>query len=1072
MISITALAVLPNGNIAAAGNTNSPDLGVSGLSGQYGGGASDAFVVLFSGDLLHLLWGSYLGGSGDDTVSAVATNARNETLIGGATSSPDFPASAAPASPCGQGLDGFWAHFDPIGRSIASSCVGGSGTDRINSVAFDQDVHIFLGGSSNSLDLALKNSPQAANAGLSDGFYLTVAEAVIHATDVTVGKDLAATETALLGDPQNTVGTPLTATSSDSSRVLFGLRPDDPGQPSVTVASGAGIPDQRSFLVYCLVSSGDIPITLSAPAYPDLTVTIHCVPSGLLSPTSVSVSVGSQTTVTLMPVALDPFQKVIGSQTPRGGLDPIRIDATNLNPDLINVVPSSIVLDQFSNLSSPFLSNFTVQRIAGGEASVSFSTPSGFPILPSNVLLVHQAGSASLNLYVPRVVPGLLGQMFPTTPYGSVPAQVPLTFTSSDPSKARITTDPLQHGQASATVTTAPSVTPPVWVEMLDSSGPVSITVSAPGYVPATVPVLVGKLALGFFLPRDTTQLDQLSLPLTNGTAAIEARLFVNPPNYVPVYPDPNIRLGPDGSPISIVIKGSAPDVVLGPSTNPVTLATAGGVLNNAGFGIGALTAGTSVFTLDPGSSKIRVLGPLTVTVQAPAFKMQPITLGYNAAVQLPISLVGGSLPDGTPIQVTTSDPSRVLLSADGTSAGQASITIKSPIPFPGPWVYGLASSGPVDITATAANFGTSKSTVTLAPSGFAWMTTTFSLPASGAPTPGIALYSLDPSNGTALSRQVAWPGQGGAITLLNSNPAALSVTPDTLPLSGFSTSGFRAPQLAVTGGGTADIAIVQPPGFSAPVARGPLHVTTVPRSAWNSSYIPTTVVVGVSLQATLSVPTTGPTMTVSSGDPSKLVISSNSSILGTGTVTIAAGPDGNVTVYLQALDGPADVALSLSSPGLATTSLIVQTVAPALAFGGYVQTRIGDVTQRMNTQEGPIDQVVLATVAQPPYGYYQPQVLRPGLDPLNVSITSSNPGVAAVQNPGLLNGLTSQATVQITALSPGTTDLTIVPPPGFMTAAPGSGRTVHVTVDGPSFAIGDLTLGQDLQSARFPPTA
>jgi hypothetical protein len=280
--SITALAVLPNGNIAAAGNTSSPDLASAGVTGQYGGGASDAFVVQFSGDLLHPIWGSYLGGSGDDTASALSANARNETLIGGVTSSADFLASAASASPCGQGVDGFWAHFDAIGRRIASSCVGGSGTDRINSVAFDQDVHIFLGGSSDSLDLALKNSPQAANAGLSDGFYLSVAETVIHGADVTIGKDLAATETVLLGDPKNTLGTPLTATSSDPSRVLFGLRPDDPGQASVTVAYGsASAPDQRSFLVSCLVSSGDIPITLSAPGYPDLAVTVHCVPSGL-----------------------------------------------------------------------------------------------------------------------------------------------------------------------------------------------------------------------------------------------------------------------------------------------------------------------------------------------------------------------------------------------------------------------------------------------------------------------------------------------------------------------------------------------------------------------------------------------------------------------------------------------------------------------------------------------------------------------------------------------------------------------------------------------------------------------
>jgi hypothetical protein len=240
----------------------------------------------------------------------------------------------------------------------------------------------------------------------------------------------------------------------------------------------------------------------------------------------------------------------------------------------------------------------------------------------------------------------------------------------------------------------------------------------------------------------------------------------------------------------------------------------------------------------------------------------------------------------------------------------------------------------------------------------------------------------------------------------------------------------------------------------------------------WNSSYIPAVVVVGVNLQATFSFPTTGSTITLSSGDPSKLVISSNSSILGTGTVTIAApGPNVNPTVYLQALDGPADVTLSLSSPGLATTSLIVQIVAPSLAFNGY-SNQVGDVTQRINTQQGPVDQVVVAAVAQPPYGYYQTQLLRPGLDPLNISVASSNPGVAVVQNPGLLNSLTSQATVQITALSPGITDLTIVPPPGFVTAAPGSGRTLHVPVEGPVLRHWRSDSGARLAIVRFPATA
>src|SRR5205814_8521760 len=101
---ITAIALMPNGNLAVAGVTSSSDLfAADGVQGSFAGGTSDGFIAQYSSDLQKVVSSAYLGGAGAEEPIALVTNPFNELLVGGWTNSSDFPLTDAIAVPCGNG---------------------------------------------------------------------------------------------------------------------------------------------------------------------------------------------------------------------------------------------------------------------------------------------------------------------------------------------------------------------------------------------------------------------------------------------------------------------------------------------------------------------------------------------------------------------------------------------------------------------------------------------------------------------------------------------------------------------------------------------------------------------------------------------------------------------------------------------------------------------------------------------------------------------------------------------------------------------------------------------------------
>src|SRR5262249_3038668 len=146
------------------------------------------------------------------------------------------------------------------------------------------------------------------------------------------------------------------------------------------------------------------------------------------------------------------------------------------------------------------------------------------------------------------------------------------------------------------------------------------------------------------------------------------------------------------------------------------TLATAASVINVALKPVGE---GTVTISADapPGYTGQQSLS-FTMKVSKPPLPMNVpfanVTIGRNLQAATTVyQSSSGSLN----VTITSSDPSKVLLSTDPKAAGQASIstTINPYVQWP-IYIQGLADSGTASLVMSAPGYNTQSFTVTLAP--------------------------------------------------------------------------------------------------------------------------------------------------------------------------------------------------------------------------------------------------------------------------------------------------------------------------------------------------------------------
>ncbi|HEX5431213.1 MAG TPA: SBBP repeat-containing protein [Bryobacteraceae bacterium] len=185
----TAIALDSSQNVYVGGMTLSSDFPVSDGAFQTSFSGvdtqneffhlGDGFVAKLSAGGSALAYSTYLGGSGDDAVMAIAVDKAGTAYVAGSTSSSKFPVTANAVQHSYGGYtslpfvveqnvgDAFAARLDPKGAALLySTFLGGSANDGAMGIAVDPSGLIYVTGMTDSSDFRLtSNAVQPAFAG-------------------------------------------------------------------------------------------------------------------------------------------------------------------------------------------------------------------------------------------------------------------------------------------------------------------------------------------------------------------------------------------------------------------------------------------------------------------------------------------------------------------------------------------------------------------------------------------------------------------------------------------------------------------------------------------------------------------------------------------------------------------------------------------------------------------------------------------------------------------------------------------------------------------------------------------
>ncbi|MDQ1471110.1 MAG: hypothetical protein QOJ99_2590 [Bryobacterales bacterium] len=119
-------------------------------------------------------YGTFLGGTGTDSITGIRISADGTIWATGITSSADFPVtSSAVQSKLNGPQDVFLAHIDPRTPSLLyATYFGGSGHETAAGIALDQQGGVYIGGATDSTDFPVSiNALQAVYGGGTDVFF-------------------------------------------------------------------------------------------------------------------------------------------------------------------------------------------------------------------------------------------------------------------------------------------------------------------------------------------------------------------------------------------------------------------------------------------------------------------------------------------------------------------------------------------------------------------------------------------------------------------------------------------------------------------------------------------------------------------------------------------------------------------------------------------------------------------------------------------------------------------------------------------------------------------------------------
>jgi hypothetical protein len=169
----TNIAIDGSGNAYVGGTTTSSDFPTVNPIQANSNDNWDAFVAKLNPAGTALVFSTYLGGTGIDSVDGITVDSSGNVYVVGDTSATNFPRVAALQNTYGGGIrDGFVSKINAAGSALVFSTYhGGNGEEYVNGVAVDSTGNIYVAGKTASTDFPRAAARQGTYGGGNyDGF--------------------------------------------------------------------------------------------------------------------------------------------------------------------------------------------------------------------------------------------------------------------------------------------------------------------------------------------------------------------------------------------------------------------------------------------------------------------------------------------------------------------------------------------------------------------------------------------------------------------------------------------------------------------------------------------------------------------------------------------------------------------------------------------------------------------------------------------------------------------------------------------------------------------------------------
>ena len=692
---------------------------------------------------------------------------------------------------------------------------------------------------------------------------------------------------------------------------------------------------------------------------------------------------------------------------PAGG---VTVSLTSSNSAAVTVAPSSITI-----AAGGTQAGFTVSGIAGGQSTIT-ADATGYA--QANATVGVTTSMISFGT-VPTIAPGETRSL-PVSLSSPAPAGgVTIVFTSSNPAVATISASVFIPEGAST-----PAANPQVTGILI---GTIQIGATAAGYAPDTISALISlDLAL---TPNPLTVVETTTANMTLNLSA----------------PAPA-----GGLTVNLTVDDPATATVPGSITIPAGQTSA--QIPVAGVAVGNTT-------LHAGAANITAATAVIDVTAAPPISIADQSIGRNLQTSV-YGSIGAAAPAGNlQVTITSSDPSRLLLSNSAGTMGSASITVQvnaGSTSIPTFYLQALDGPGTVTFTASAPGYATDTSTANLTPSGFYIATNGFNTTTFSADT-SIGLRSVRLNDSFAYAAEQ--PLRAGLTVNVPIISSDASVGTVNSPVAFTGNQSRVNTSFHPLSAGTTNLSITQPAGFDIPTNLNQAITATVTAPAINFG----NTAVGEGLQTTVylslaAAPPAATDVVLTVADPGIAVISENAAVLGGSTFTIPGVTGTNPgNVIVQGLQ-QGTTQLTITATGYQTRVATI-TVTPS---GFWISTNsFGTTTFSADTTIG-----LRSARLDASFAYATEQPLRAGLT-VNVPITSSDASVGTVNSPVAFAGNQSRVNTSFHPLSAGTTNLSITQPAGFDIPT-NLNQAITATVTAPAINFGNTAVGEGLQTTVY----